>query len=147
MTHSSKPHDPATAPPRAPIVWNSDRLPLSAIALATIGPSFGSAKRRDEIAAALWAGERPPRPPGQLWQRLAEREVATFGEPYPLWPEHGRREGVIRRDPVLARLLTDRNIEARRPAMRAAALVRKRPDGAMLYRMSLDNPGRVELNS
>ena len=76
---------------------------------------------------AIVIGSNPDETPaaGQLWQREAARDVLMHGEPFPLWHEQGKREGKIRRDPMLARLLTDRNIERRRPAMRAARAERE----------------------
>lgn len=73
MTH---PPSPTTAP-RAPIVWHDSRDEITPHTLEAVGPGMASTKTR---ALASARGERPPRLEGQLWQRLAEREVATYGE-------------------------------------------------------------------
>lgn len=73
-------HPPRPAPSlRAPIVWHDDRQPIEPETLLEVGPIIASARRRAAVAREI--GEPEPRLDGQLWQRLAELEVATYGEP------------------------------------------------------------------
>lgn len=131
-------------PLRAPIVWHGSRDETTPHTLAEVGPHIASTKERDRFSRD--SGQRPPHLPGQLWQRLAELEVATYGEPRPLpLPRFGLGPSGLRFAPEARRRILVREIEARRPAMRAAALHHLALDGLPLYALALDGSGRVGL--
>lgn len=112
MTHPPRPH----AAPRAPIVWHDDRDEITPHTLAEVGPHIASTKERDRFSQD--SGQRPPHLPGRLWQRLAEREVATYGEPRPL-PRFDVGLSGVRFTPEARRRILVREIEARRAGRRA----------------------------
>lgn len=61
----------------APIVWHWGRGPMNRDDLLVAGMTHGRAKQRAEIERR--EGVAMPRPDGDLWQRLAHRDVLAHG--------------------------------------------------------------------
>lgn len=92
----------------APIVWHESREPR-------LTANLEFAIRLDGDLCARQLGRLAPPTSGQLWDRLAERDVQAHGEPRPLRVPTWRAAAY----PAEARRVVRANIENRRPAMRA----------------------------
>lgn len=71
----------------APVVWHWGRGPMNRDDLLVAGMTQGRAKQRAEIERR--EGVAMPRPDGDLWQRVAHRDVLAHGPARPV--DLGRR--------------------------------------------------------